>query len=123
MTKKVLIIEDEVPYRKIYSRKFEVAGYEAETAADGEEGLAKMRSFRPDIVFTDLMMPKMDGFHVLDAAKADDELKHIPIVVLTNLSTSDDADKVIQKGAVGIMVKSDTEPHIVVEKAQEILGE
>ena len=120
--KKVLIIEDEMPYRKIYTRKFEVAGYQVETAADGEEGVAKMRSFMPDIVFTDLMMPKMDGFHVLDAAKSDDRLKAIPIVVLTNLSTSDDAQKVMEKGAVGIMVKSDSEPHIVVEKAEEILG-
>lgn len=120
--KKVLIIEDEVPYRKIYTRKFEVAGYEVQTAANGKEGIEKMSAFMPDIVFTDLMMPEMDGFHVLDAAKSDDALKHIPIVVLTNLSTTDDANKVTVKGAAGIMVKSDTEPHVVVDKANEILG-
>ncbi len=120
--KKVLIIEDEIPYRKIYSRKFEVAGYEVQTAADGQEGLEKIRSFRPDIVFTDLMMPKMDGFHLLDAVQGDEELRAIPIVVLTNLSTAEDAAKVTSKGAKDIMVKSDTEPHIIVEKAQEILG-
>lgn len=121
--KKVLIIEDEAPYRKIYTRKFEIAGYEVQTAENGREGLEKMRSFQPHLVFTDLMMPQMDGFQVLDAAKADDSLKDIPVVVLTNLSTSEDAQKVTEKGAVDIMVKSDTEPNVVVDKAKQILGE
>jgi len=119
---KVLIIEDDAPYRKIYKRKFEVSGYTAETAENGEEGLEKMRTFQPDIVFTDLMMPKMDGFHLLDNAKADPALKNIPIIVLTNLSTSDDAQKVLQKGALGVLVKSDTEPNAIVQKANEVLG-
>lgn len=119
---KVLIIEDDAPYRKIYKRKFEVSGYEAEVAEDGLVGIEKMRSFKPDIVFVDLMMPKMDGFQVLDTAKADPVLKSIPIVVLTNLSTSDDANKVLQKGALTILVKSNTEPNAIVAKANEILG-
>ena len=118
---KVLIIEDDPPYRKIYKRNFEVSGYTVEVAEDGVEGIEKMRSFKPDVVFVDLMMPKMDGFQVIDTAKADPELKAIPIVVLTNLSTSDDADKVLQKGAVAILVKSDTEPNAIIAKAAEIL--
>lgn len=119
---KVLIIEDDPPYRKIYTRKFEVSGFQTETAQNGVEGLEKMRSFQPDIVFVDLMMPQMDGFHFLDEVKADAALQHVPIVVLTNLSTSDDAQKVLQKGALAIMVKSDNEPNAIVQKAQEILG-
>lgn len=119
---KVLIIEDDPPYRKIYKRKFEVSGFEAEVAEDGEAGLQKMRDFMPDIVFVDLMMPKMDGFHFLDAAKADPTIQHIPVIVLTNLSTSNDAQKVLQKGALAIMVKSDTEPNAIVEKARQVLG-
>lgn len=119
---KVLIIEDDPPYRKIYKRKFEVSGYTVEVAADGIEGLEKMASFAPDLVFVDLMMPRMDGFQVLDHAKADPKLQKIPIVVLTNLSTSDDANKVLQKGALEILVKSDTEPNAIVAKANEILG-
>lgn len=119
---KVLIIEDDPPYRKIYKRKFEVSGYTVEVAADGVEGIEKMNSFAPDLVFVDLMMPKMDGFQVLDTAKADPKLQNIPIVVLTNLSTSDDANKVLEKGALAILVKSDTEPNAIVAKADEILG-
>jgi DNA-binding response OmpR family regulator len=119
---KVLIIEDDPPYRKIYKRKFEVSGFEVEVAEDGEMGLQKMREFGPDLVFVDLMMPKMDGFHFIDAAKADPVLQGTPIIVLTNLSTSEDAQKVIQKGALDIMVKSDTEPNVIVDKAREVLG-
>lgn len=118
---KVLIIEDDAPYRKIYKRKFEVAGYQVETAENGEEGLQKLRSFKPDIVFVDLMMPKMDGFQFLDQAKADTSVAAIPVFVLTNLSTAEDAERVLQKGALGILVKSNTEPNTIVEKANSVL--
>ncbi len=119
---KVLIIEDDPPYRKIYKRKFEISGYTVEVAENGVEGLEKIRSFMPDIIFVDLMMPKMDGFQVLDAVKADPALQHIPVVVITNLSTTDDAHKVLQKGAIALLVKSDTEPNAIVERANEILA-
>lgn len=118
---KVLIIEDDPPYRKIYRKKFEVAGYQVETAENGEEGLTKMAAFRPDIVFVDLMMPKMDGFQFLDKVKADASLAGTPVIVLTNLSTTEDAEKVLQKGALSILVKSDTEPNVIVQKANAVL--
>lgn len=119
---KVLIIEDDPPYRKIYKRKFEVAGYEVETAENGEEGFAKAQTFRPDLVLVDLMMPKMDGFQFLDHLRADDSLKGTPVFVLTNLSTPEDAEKVLRRGALGVMVKSDTEPHAIVNRANKVLG-
>lgn len=118
---KVLIIEDDPPYRKIYAKKFEISGYSVEIAEDGIDGLRKMRTFHPDIVLVDLMMPRMDGFHVLDAAQADPVLKPIPMIVLTNLSTTDSAQKALEKGALAILVKSDNEPDVIVEKANEIL--
>jgi len=118
---KVLIIEDDSPYRKIYKRKFEVSGYTVEVAENGVEGLQKMRAFQPDIVFVDLMMPKMDGFQVLDQAKSDPKLQAIPMIVLTNLSTTEDAQKVLQKGALAVLIKSETEPNAIVDKANQVL--
>lgn len=118
---KVLIIEDELPYRKVYKRKFEVSGYTVETAADGEEGLAKIRSFQPDIILLDVMMPKMDGFQVLQAVKSDDTLKAIPVLATTNLSTGDDSHKLLAMGATEVIVKSDTEPNTLVEKVEQTL--
>lgn len=122
MNKKVLIIEDDEPYRKIYSRKFELSGYAVETAGDGVTGLEKMRIFRPDIALVDLMMPRMDGFQVIDQVKADPALQHIPIVVLTNLSTSEDAKKVLEKGAASVIIKSDVEPGMIVQWADKIIA-
>ena len=119
---KVLIIEDDPPYRKIYAKKFEISGYAVEVAEDGIDGLRKMRSFQPDIVLVDLMMPRMDGFHVLDAAQADPALRSIPTVVLTNLSSTDSAQKALEKGALAILVKSDIEPDTIVAKANEIIA-
>ncbi|HEX6462475.1 MAG TPA: response regulator [Candidatus Saccharimonadales bacterium] len=120
--KKVLIIEDDPPYRKIYKKKFELEGYTVEVAENGLEGLEKMRVFRPDIVFLDLMMPKMDGFQVLDQINTEVALRSIPVIILTNLSTTDDAGKVMLKGAIAVLVKSDTDPSTLVKKADEILS-
>lgn len=119
---KVLIIEDDLPYRKVYKRKFEVAGYSVEVAENGAQGLEKMRTFKPNIVLTDLMMPNMDGFQVIDAMQADPTLKTIPVIVLTNLSTAEDAQKVKQKGALDVIVKSDNDPQTIVEKVNQILA-
>lgn len=120
---KVLIIEDDIPYQKVYKRKFEVSGYAVEIANDGVEGLEKMRRFAPDIVFLDIMTPKKDGFQVLDEAKADPALQHIPVVVITNLSAEEDSQKLTQKGAVDIIVKSDNEPNALLMKARSILNQ
>jgi CheY-like chemotaxis protein len=118
---KVLIIEDDPPYQKIYKKKFEVAGYMVEVAVDGEDGVAKMASFRPDIVLVDLMMPKMDGFQFLDTVKADPTLAATPVLVLTNLSTPEDSERALQKGALGVIVKSNTEPNAIVRRANSVL--
>lgn len=118
---KVLIIEDDFFYRKIYIKKFEHAGWQVESAENGSQGLEKMRSFMPDIVFTDLVMPQIEGFHMIGMAKADPALQHIPIVVLTNLS-SIDKEQALSKGADALMVKSETEPDIIIDKANEILN-
>lgn len=119
---KILIIEDDLPYRKVYLHKFEGSGFTVETAENGQEGLEKMHSFQPDIVLLDVMMPLMDGFQVLDRAKSDPVISKIPIVVMTNLSTDDDNQRLMQKGAEAVVVKSDVEPHDLVIKIQAILG-
>jgi CheY-like chemotaxis protein len=111
---KIFIIEDDQFYLKIYKKKFEVDGYQVEIASNGEEGLAKMGEFKPDIVLLDIMMPKLDGFDVLDKMKADARLKDVPVIMMTNLSTQEDMEKAKQKGAVDYIVKSDVTPSQVV---------
>lgn len=119
---KVLIVEDDSFLLKMYSKKFELEGFEVQTAADGADGLAKMKSFQPGLVLMDIMMPKMSGLEAMEKAKADPATRNIPVLVLTNLSTTDDAENAVKKGAVGFLVKSDVTPSQVLTKAKEILS-
>ena len=62
---KLLIVEDDVVIRRLYASALKAEGYEVETAGNGEEGLKKVKEFMPDLVLTDIMMPKMDGLELL----------------------------------------------------------
>jgi CheY-like chemotaxis protein len=113
---KILIVEDDKIILNMYRVKFTKAGHDVQVAENGHDGLNLMKSYNPDIVLMDLMMPVMDGFTALQHAKADPQLKNIPIVILTNLSQAEDSDKVISSGATAFLVKSDLTPAQVLEK-------
>lgn len=81
-----------------------------ETATNGEEGLAKARSVKPDLILLDIMMPKLNGLEMLRQLKAIPDVEKIPVVVLTNLSGDADAETALQEGAVKYIVKSDYKP-------------
>lgn len=119
--RKILIVEDDPFLLKMYAKKFQVKGWEVITAKDGIEALEKMRSFLPDITLMDIMMPRLNGIDALERAKQDQQLKGIPVLVLTNLSTSEDAHTAIEKGAIGYLVKSNYTPSQIVEKVDSYL--
>lgn len=118
---KILIVEDDPFLLKMYQKKFQVEGFEVEVAEDGVAGLEKMASFAPDLVLMDIMMPKLNGLEAIQKAKADPTTAKIPILVLTNLSTSTDAEAAVKKGAVGFLVKSDYTPSQVITKVKSVL--
>lgn len=118
---KVLIIEDDPFLLNIYSTKFEGEGYEVILAENGELGL-KLASQKPDIILLDIMMPKLDGFGVLEGIKKKKELSKIPIILLTNLSQSTDVDKGLAMGANDYLIKAHFMPSEVVSKVEKILG-
>lgn len=118
---KILLVEDDPFLLKMYSKKFEVEGFEIQTAADGEAGLAKIKSFLPDLVLLDIMMPKKNGMEVVEEAKANPVIKNIPIIILTNLSSTTDSELAVQKGAAAYFVKSDYTPGQVVDKVKKML--
>src|SRR3989338_444327 len=111
---KVLIIEDDPLMSRMYQKIFSFEGYEVDTADNGEDGLAKVRSGRPNLILLDIMMPKMNGFEVLTKLKTDPETKSLPVVILTNLAGQKDAENAMTKGAVKYIVKSEFEPKQVV---------
>ncbi len=119
---KVLLVEDDQFLLKMYQKKFEVEGFEVTVAQDGEEGIEKAKSSIPDIIMMDIMMPKLGGIEALAILKSDPNLKNVPVIILTNLSSTGDADEAIKKGAVDYLVKSDYTPTQVVDKAKKVLG-
>ncbi len=119
---KVLIVEDDPLISRMYQKIFKFEGYEVETAADGEEGVDKVRTAKPTIVILDVMMPKMNGLQVLAKLKSDPETKKIPVVMLTNLAGQSDAEKALSMGAIKYIIKSEYEPKQVTDMIKEVLA-
>ena len=119
---KILIVEDDALMSRMYQKAFSFEKYEVEMAADGEEGLEKVRPFKPTLILLDVMMPKKNGLEVLEELKANEGLKAIPVVMLTNLAGTADAETAMAKGAVKYIVKSEHDPKEVVDIVKEILA-
>lgn len=90
MAAKILIIDDEKDMRVYLSTLFRKAGYEIESASNGEEGVALAKSFSPDLITLDVMMPKKSGLKAYSELRTAPETKAIPIIVLTGLTQQED---------------------------------
>jgi len=117
----VLIIEDDTFLANIYKTKFDMEGFKISNSDNGEIGLADAKKKKPDIILLDILLPKMDGFAVLEALKADAEVKDIPVILLTNLGQKDDVEKGLEAGAVDYLIKAHFKPLEVVDKVKEVL--
>ena len=81
--KRILIVDDEDDIRNMLKFRMEATGYDVSEAADGQEGLDRARSSKPDLIILDLMLPKIDGFKVCRMLKFDEKHKDIPIIMFT----------------------------------------
>lgn len=119
---KVLVVEDNVDLCRMYERLFIFRKYEVEIAYNGKEGLEKVKSFKPDVVLLDIMMPEMSGTEVLRTLKSNPETSKIPVVImLTNIDQDETVKETLDLGAVSYMVKSDFTPSEVIEEVQKYL--
>lgn len=118
---RILVIEDDPLMSRMYEEILTFEKYEVELANDGIEGYEKARKNKPTVIMLDVMMPKMNGMEVLDKLKGDPETKHIPVIMLTNLSGDNDAKQALLKGAVKYIVKSDYNPKQVTDMLKEII--
>ncbi len=121
--KKILFIEDEFTLQKAMAETLRKAGYEMIQALDGESGLRLAFSEKPDLILLDIILPKMDGFEVLEKLKSEKETKDIPVIILTNLAGSEDVEKSLSLGATTYLVKSDHGTEDVIEKVKRTIGE
>jgi len=119
--KKILIIEDDSFLSEMYSTKLIQEGFETEIAINGKQGMDKIKNIKPDLILLDIVLPKMDGFEILESVKKDSKLKNIPIVLLTNLGQKNEIEKGLLLGADEYIIKAHFTPTAVVTKIKEIL--
>lgn len=118
---KILFIEDEPTLQKTVGQVLEQEGYEVKSALNGEIGLEAAKRDQPDLILLDLILPKLDGFKVLEELKADESTKNIPVIVLTNLESGADVERALDLGATTYLVKASYELEEVVQKIKDIL--
>lgn len=119
---KILLVEDDPLIYRMYQKLFELEGYEAEVAENGQEGLDKLKEYTPDVILLDIMMPTMNGVEMLTKLREDPKTKDTPVVVLTNMSDIRVSNEVFSKGATLSIVKSETEPDQVIAWIKSVLA-
>lgn len=120
MTKKILLIEDEAYLSEMYKIKLESEGYKVFIADNGEDGIKKIETEKPDLVLLDLMMPKMNGFQVLEKLREKNLLDSIRIYVLSNLSQREEIEKGVSLGAEGFLIKASLTPTQIADFVHDI---
>src|SRR3989339_2036038 len=113
---KIILAEDDKFISRAYKDGLERAGFIVIPVMDGVTALEKIKQEKPDMVLLDLIMPVKNGFEVLKDIKADDAIKNIPIIILSNLGQDSDIEKGRELGAADYLIKSNFSMNEVIEK-------
>ncbi|MCR4735869.1 MAG: response regulator [Treponema sp.] len=119
----ILVVDDSHTTRHIEQIILEAENYNVATAIDGIDALEKMKQHKFDLVVTDVKMPRMDGFVLLHNIRHKEELKNIPVIIVSSVFESDTLEKAQNLGAQGYIVKSDFERESLAAKVKELLHE
>ena len=121
---KVVIFEDDAFLLDAYQLKLSSeANFKSVAFADGEDALDRIKAEKPDIIILDIIMPKRSGLEVLKELKHDEETKHIPVIVASNVGQKVTVEEAIAMGAVDYFVKSDATITDLIEKCKKYLKE
>lgn len=120
---KLLLVEDDNNLREIYEARLQAEGYTIVTAKDGEEALVIAKAERPDLIISDVMMPKISGFEMLDILRNTENLKTVLVIMLTALGQNDDQQRADKLGADRYLVKSQVTLEDIVKVTHELLGD
>jgi len=120
---KILLVEDDKSLREIYGVRLLAEGYDIVSAGDGEEALAMAIKDRPDLIVSDVMMPKISGFDMLDILRSTTETKNIKVIMMTALSSEEQRERGVNLGADRYLVKSQVGIEDVVRTVHEVLAD
>ncbi len=119
--KTVLLVEDNEDNLIVYRTILDHVGYRVIEARDGEEGVARAKADKPDLILMDVSLPKMDGWEATRRIKADEATRQIPIIAVTAHALDDDREKATQVGCDGYLAKP-VAPRRVVEEVERFIG-
>ncbi len=122
MKQKILIVEDDSAFYNLCATALQLKGYEVSHVLDAAIAIEQIRQIKPDLILLDIMLPNKSGLEVLQEMKADEELKDIKVVMLTNFGTEDNVNKAIELGADDYFMKYNIVPSELGDKVGAILG-
>ncbi len=120
--RKILLVEDDETLAEVYKQRLELEGFDVNHVNNGEDALATALKFRPDLVLLDVMMPKLNGFDVLDIMRQTPETRNVHIIMLTALSQPKDEQRAKDLGADDFLIKSQVVIGDVVERIKHQLN-
>jgi len=120
---KILLVEDDLNLGEIYKARLEAEGFQVLVAKDGEEGLMVAKANQPDLLISDVMMPRVSGMEMLEIIKSSANLKNMKVIMLTALNQNTDEERAKDLGADKYLVKSQVTLEDIVSAVHELLGD
>lgn len=120
--KKILVVEDDNVLRDVLLQKLMKSGYDAVGAEDGLVAMEKITEYKPDLILLDILMPKKDGLEVLEDLHANEVLKNIPVIIISNSGQPVEIVRARELGARAFLIKAVFEPSEVLEKVERVLA-
>ena len=121
LRRRILIVEDDKFLLNAYRVKLQKSGFEIKIAMDGEEAIEALKGYTPDLILLDLILPKKDGFAVLEELKTNENWGKIPVLIASNLGQKEDLDRGMALGAKDFVVKTDLSLDDLVKKINSFL--
>jgi len=119
---KILIVEDDTFLLNMYADKFRAEKFDVSVADNGIKALKLAQENKPEIILLDILLPKKNGFEVLEELKANKETSNIAVILLTNLSQKEEVKKGMDLGAKDFLIKAHFMPNEVVKKVKQLLS-
>jgi DNA-binding response OmpR family regulator len=117
----VLVVDDDPVIQRLLQVNFELEGIDVDIAVDGEEGLAKAKASPPDVVISDIMMPRMNGLELLDALRAEPKTAGLPIILLSAKAQVADVQRGLELGADDYVTKP-FDPLELIDRVYKVLA-
>lgn len=120
MVQKILIVEDDTFLSSIMRDTLQKGGYDVQAAFNGDEAAGKVRSWEPDLMLLDILLPPTDGFAVLEEVRADPARAKTPVIILSNVNSDEYIERAKKMGVLEYLVKVSTTPESILAKVKSL---